>query len=83
MHLHALTTCIRNLLQLPFLRKLPSQHSQILHNILTRNQDGLLGCDGAISRNAQLKGCKQRVRDFVGREVDVRVCVEALGEEVA
>jgi hypothetical protein len=56
---------------------------QILDDILAAPDDGLLRCDCAVGLHAELEGSEERVRNFVGREDDVVVLEETLGEEVA
>jgi hypothetical protein len=67
----SITTLTSNLLEFPFLCKLLIQSLQLLNQVSTSSDDSILGCEGSISLNTQLKGCEQRVRDFVGGEQNV------------
>lgn len=75
--------CVRNLLQLPLLGKLLAQMIQILHNVPTRLQHGILGRQRSISLHAQLKVRHQRVRNHVSREKRASVLAQPTGDEVA
>jgi hypothetical protein len=72
-----------NPLPKPLGSKAPTQRVKILHNILAAQDDRLLGCLRPIGCDAQLEGRKERVGDFVRREGDILVFVEALREQVA
>lgn len=72
-----------NLLAEPLSRKAALEHAEISYDIATALDDRVLGCDGAVGRDAQLEGCEERVRYFVGGEDDVIVLEEALREKVA
>ena len=85
-NLKSITALTSNLLELPFLGKLLIESLQLLNQVSTSSDDGILRSEGSIGLDAQLKGSEQRVRDFVGGEEDVgRLCefgAEEVGEGV-
>jgi hypothetical protein len=56
---------------------------EVLDDIAAALDDRILGRDGAVGRDTQLKGREERVGDLVGGEDDVVVLEEALREKVA
>jgi hypothetical protein len=81
---HALRLALaNNLLAQPLSREALLQQLQVLNNVSAALDDGILGCDCAVGRDAQLKGREERVRDFVCGEDNVVVLEQALREEVA
>lgn len=81
--MHLLLTIGDDALGDPLGSEAVAQYVQFGDNVLAALGDGLLGCDGPIGSDAQFEASEQRMRDFVGGEVDVGVLVQALGEEVA
>jgi hypothetical protein len=71
-----------DLLELPFLGELLIQSLQLLNQVSTSSDDGVLGSEWSIGLDTQFKGCEQRVRDFVGGEQDVGWLCEFGTEEV-
>jgi hypothetical protein len=69
--LKSITTLTSDLLELPFLGELLIQSLQLLNQVSTSSDDGILGSEGSIGLDTQFKGCEQRVRDFVGGEENV------------
>jgi hypothetical protein len=69
--LKSIATLTSDLLELPFLGELLIQSLQLLNQVSTSSDDGVLGSEGSIGLDTQFKGCEQRVRDFVGGEQDV------------
>lgn len=57
--------------------------AQILNNILATAHDGVFGCDGAVSSDAELEGREERVGNLVCGKADVLVRQQALRDEVA
>jgi hypothetical protein len=81
---HALRlTLTDNLLAQPLGRKALLQQLEVLNNVPAALDDGILGCHCAVGRDAELKGCEERMWDFVRGEDNVVVLEEALREEVA
>jgi hypothetical protein len=81
---HALRLALAdNLLAEPLGREALLQQLEVLNDVPAALDDGILGCDGAVSRNAELKGRKQRMRDLVCGEDNVVVLEEALRQQVA
>ena len=66
----------------PLRRKTPIQRIQIPNDILAALDNGVLGCNRAVGRDAKLKGREERVRHLVRRKGDVGIFKEALREEV-
>jgi hypothetical protein len=81
---HALRLALAdNLLAEPLSREALLQQLEVLDNVPAALDDGILGCDGAVGRDAELEGRKERMRDLVCREDDVVVLEEALRQQVA
>lgn len=73
----------RNLLQLPFLGELLIQLLQVLHNIGTGLDDGLLGRQTAVCLYSELEVGEQRMRYSVRGEDDLWRFDESAAEEIA
>lgn len=71
-----------NALTEPLRREAIIQLLKVLHNVPAATDDGILGCDGTVSLDAELESRKERMRNFVGGKDDVLVLEEALGEQV-
>jgi hypothetical protein len=81
---HALRlTLADNLLAEPLSREALLQQLEVLDNVPAALDDGILGCDGAVGRDAELEGRKERMRNLVCREDDVVVFEETLRQQVA
>lgn len=72
-----------NALAEPFRGETVIQFLQILYNVLTAADDGVLGRNRAIGLDPKLEGCEEWVGDLVCGEDNVVILEKALGEEVA
>jgi hypothetical protein len=72
-----------NLLAEPLGREALLQQLKVLDDIPAALDNGILGGDGAVGRDAELEGREQRMRDLVRGEDNVVVLEEALRQEIA
>jgi hypothetical protein len=81
---HALCLALAdNALAQPLGREALLQLLEVLNDVATALDDGVLGGNGAVGGDAQLEGREEWVRNLVGGEDNVLVLEEALGNEVA
>jgi hypothetical protein len=81
---HALRLALAdNLLAEPLGCEALLQQLEVLNDVPAALDDGVLGCDGAVGRDAELEGRKERMRDLVCGEDNVVVLEEALRQQVA
>ena len=71
-----------NALAEPLSSKTVVELLEVLHDIPTAADDGVLGRHRAIRLNAELKGREERMWDLVGGKHDVIVLEQTLGEQV-
>jgi len=82
-HHAILLALIDNLFTNPLSSERPVEHIELRNDILAALLDSSLRSDRPIRSNTQLNKRRQRVRKLVGRELDVLVLVETLGDQVA